>query len=80
MQLYITINKAIMIPRCSITVGSGRGKSQKFGRRRCINSYSEVYSVYMRGPPIPIKKFGDGTDLKGRNNKRETQRPCPERF
>ena len=51
-----------MIPRCSVVAVSGRGKSKKFGRRRCINSYSEVYSVYIRG--LPIQKFGDGVDLK----------------
>ena len=34
----------------------------KFWRRRYINSYSKVYSVYIQGPPTI--KFGDGTDLK----------------
>ena len=69
MQLYIAVNKAMMIPQCSVAAGSGRVESQKFGRRRCINSYSEVYLVYIRGPPI--QNFGDGTDLKvGTTNKR----------
>ena len=32
------------------------------GDQICINSYNEVYSVYIRGSPI--QNFGNGTDLK----------------
>ena len=35
-----------------VLMGSGRGESQKFGRRRFINSFSEAYSVYIQGPFI----------------------------
>jgi hypothetical protein len=35
--------------------------------KRCINPYSIVYSVYIRGPPI--QKFGDGTDFKAGTTK-----------
>ena len=38
---------------------------------RCTSSYSEVYAVYILGPPI--QKIGDGAELKAGTTKRDPE-------